>query len=908
MKLFNSFKKLISDSPKFSSFIPNHTDYWAHTPKQEGQLAETATQHFGRVNEYILKLVKAHSLDKVVDTLINEIIANQTEFTHADDLGNYIKALFIRSILFHDYGKVNPNFQHRKMSNPAFNWDNSIKIDSQHSKLSAFIFIHYHIKESLELTFFGSTERKFLWVLIFLFASPIIRHHSSYLDHKESTFDESLKKFLPNFLKYFKTEISADKLFEKKQYEQLFADFYNIYKYENYFPVFALLKLNFSLLTAADYYATNEYTNGFILNDIGLLDKTLKDKIFSNFQNNKDYNKELFERFDYFQQLSFDDLQSKSNKNLNLLRQKLMVEVIGNTRLHYKNNLFYLEAPTGAGKTNLSLAVITVLLKLNPEIDKVFYVFPFNTLINQTFSAIKDTLGLSNSEIIQLHSKSGFHEKDSENEKDALYGKEYMNFIDNLFINYPVTLFSHVRFFDILKGNNKESNYILHRLTNSIVIIDELQSYNPKHWDKIIFYLSHYAKYFNIKIVLMSATLPKLDELDRNMKGNIIGLVENKYKYFINQNFKGRVIFNFELLSWKDPSPNQEKTDYLISLKEFLYKKAEEQAISNENRVTVIIEFIKKKTAGEFLRLVELDDRFSDYQKLLVSGEILEPRRKHIIDIIKSKLDDKILLITTQVVEAGVDIDMDLGFKDKSLIDSDEQLAGRVNRNAAKHNCKVYIFNCDSEATIYRKDERYKISREQINQKDYQEILETKNFDKLYKLVNEKINHKNDNPYQIEALPEYLNHIKNLSFNKVNWEFQLIEDTNSSVFVPLSIPKNHFSEEDIKCFEAFGIEADMNDNIKGEEVWQKYEEIISSRRTEEFTFKQIELKKMAGLLSKFMFSVYKSLKDELFKTPYIDREISDKFGIIYLRYWFENNLYSYEKGFDYTKIDCDNFI
>ena len=67
------------------------------------------------------------------------------------------------------------------------------------------------------------------------------------------------------------------------------------------------------------------------------------------------------------------------------------------------------------------------------------------------------------------------------------------------------------------------------------------------------------------------------------------------------------------------------------------------------------------------------------------------------------------MLITTQVVEAGVDIDMDLGFKNISLIDSDEQLAGRVNRNACKVGCEVYLFRLDNASVLYGKDKRYQM-------------------------------------------------------------------------------------------------------------------------------------------------------------------------------------------------------
>lgn len=914
MKSFNSFEDLLDKFPKISFFIPNHKDYWAHTPKLKDRIVELLDEHIERVNRYALKLIHVHSIDTIVDGLISDIISNQPEFDHIEEIGNYIKLLFIKSIVFHDYGKINPNFQFAKMSNPLFKWNNTIAIDSQHSKLSAYLFIYYHITETLSKANLNSTERKFLWALIFLFSNPILKHHSSYLENQPKSFEQNILKSLKQFLIYFKIDTDINKLFEDKQYEQLFTSFYNSFKYENYFPLFVILKLNFSLLTASDYYATNAYSNEFEVNDFGLIDDDLKRKMnyhfweTEKFSDGKDnYNNDLFKNFNFYKNLSFDELNIKSSKNLNLLRQKLTAEVITNIQKAYNNRLFYLEAPTGAGKTNLSLAVAVELLKSNPQLNKIFYVFPFTTLITQTFSSIKNTLDLSNGEIIQLHSKSGFHEKDYTDERDAIYGNDKLNFIDNLFFNYPVTLLSHIRFFDILKSNSKEVNYILHRLSNSIIIIDELQSYNPKHWDKIIFYLSGYAKYLNLKVILMSATLPKLDNLDKKLQGNIISLIENKDDYFLNANFRGRVAFNFNLLQWKKPKSKEDKENYLLRLKDFLYEKAEKYAKQHNGKVYIIIEFIKKKTAGEFIQLVNEDEGFSSYTKFLISGEILEPRRKQIIDSIKKKEFNKVLLVSTQVVEAGVDIDMDIGFKDKSLVDSDEQLAGRVNRNAGKLNCVVYIFDYDSESIVYGKDERYKITKEQISETSYRDILETKNFDKFYSLVNEKINNRNENPYYLETLPEYLTHFKNFNFTKLDKAFQLIEEANTSVFVPLLIPVECFAEEDLNTMRYFNISPNIERKISGEDVWQKYA-AITSGKGEEYIQNQVELKKIGGLISKFMFSIYKNFKDELYKTTYIDREISDKFGIVYLRYWYENDFYSLEDGFDNSKLHSDYLI
>ena len=925
MKLYNSFEELVNAFPPISDFIENHKDYLAHTPKLNGQIAEKLIEHIEKVNQYTLKLSKVHSLDKVVDKLVFDVVAQQPEFINQNDLGNYIKGLFIRSIIFHDYGKINPNFQQKKMGNPLFQWDNTIKIDSQHSKLSAYIFIHYHLREVAEGSF-NETEQSFLWALVFLFSNSILKHHASYVEHDirfEKDIFDSLNRFLTHFKADFEDAWGYFQGVEKNENQEGILDYFaQYYPNDNYFPVFALLKLSFSLLTASDYYATFDYTSGnntqdLILKDtdFGLIDKNLKYKIIYNFskreffdeeKTKRNYNYDMFQSYETYKKMPFSALQEQNNQNLNHLRQKLTVEVIENLRQNHQNNLFYLEAPTGAGKTNLSLALAIELMQLDNSIDKIFYVFPFNTLISQTFNAVKETLGLSNNDIVQLNSKSGFHEKDNSEEKDALYGKDKLNFIDNLFINYPITLFSHIKFFDILKANSKETNYILHRLTNAVVIIDELQSYNPKHWDKVIFFLANYAKYFNLKIVLMSATLPKIDDLDETVKDTIIRLVKktNKKKYFTNPNFKGRVQFDFTLLGddWK----KLDRETHLEKLKNFLFEKAEARVIENEGKSNIIIEFIKKKSAGEFFRLIENDNRFKDYKLFLVSGEILEPRRKEIIDAIKAKIYSKVLLISTQVVEAGVDIDMDLGFKDKSLIDSDEQLAGRVNRNASKSNCKVYIFNLDREADIYGKDERYKKTRDEIDTKTYQDILETKNFDLLYRKVTQKIKQKNVNEYEAGNLMDYKNHFKDFKFYEIHKNFRLIEEANSTVFVPLLISAQHFSEEDIKTFHFFNIQTDDRSNINGEDVWSKYIELVefSQNRTRDYITNQTEMKKMAGIMSKFTFSVYEKQANRL--REFCHQDYEDKYGIFYLLRWCK--IYSYEGGLDINKLDCDIFL
>ena len=114
-----------------------------------------------------------------------------------------------------------------------------------------------------------------------------------------------------------------------------------------------------------------------------------------------------------------------------MLRQKIASEAIHNLRKNQGKNLFYLEAPTGGGKTNISIAFATELLKFDTSLSKIFYVFPFTTLVDQTFQSIKDTIDVKDDEIIQLHSKAGFSSK---NTQEGEYGSNYKNYIDYRFI------------------------------------------------------------------------------------------------------------------------------------------------------------------------------------------------------------------------------------------------------------------------------------------------------------------------------------------------------------------------------------------------------------------------------------------------------------------------------------------
>ena len=889
--------------------------YYAHLPKPEqtGRKPELLSEHSALTVAYAQSLANANGLNSIIEHLINDSIPSK--LSQRQLLAETMNKWFWRAIAFHDLGKINHLFQQNRMKNKADIVKVTHDFESQHSIISAYLYLALFFSELLTLDL-SDEEQIFLSNVVLYMSCPLKQHHSSFLDncqndvtwceHKNNTAifshkNEALKSYIhslniiisdeviDNFHEYYLGKANLD-------FGNLFYCFNDIDEPSCGFPLYSLVKLLYSLLTAADYLATAHYMNDWsqMPNDFGLITNDLRQKIITNAHTEKSYNKKTFDDLDAGIVFSPDDYRERSGKNLNTLREALAMEIVKNTRQNYDNRLFYIEAPTGSGKTNASMLALSELLANNPSIQKVFYVFPFTTLITQTYKSMKDTLGLSDGEIVEFHSKS--------TKNTGKYEDDYLNYLDTLFLNVPIVLLSHVTFFDVLKTNGKDNNYLLQRMAHSVVVIDEIQSYSPAIWDKIVYFIANYAEYFDMRFIIMSATLPKIGELidDKVLASKFVYLVNDKNKYFQNPNFCNRVTFDYSLLELEKPEKD-DLDDYLHNLCTFVSDKSEEYAninTDNPDSVLTVIEFIFKKTASRFCEIA-MNTNTCFEKILLLSGTILEPRRKQIINSLKSAeyRTKKVLLVTTQVVEAGVDIDMELGFKDISLIDSEEQLAGRINRNANKKTCKLYLFDCNTEKTLYGGDDRYIFAKE-ISTNDYQNILTNKDFDSLYQKVIKHIKTKNQSKFIVNMQDLYRD-VAHLDYQAVDKSFEIISQKNTSVFVPLPINANLIDESFVQIMEEFEIE--HTDTVSGLEIWEKYKEIILSQDND-FILNRIRLNKIKALMSLFTFSVFPNSKEESTLKTYGKEES----GYLFLESY--SDVYSLENGINTLKFQESYFL
>lgn len=898
----DTVETIIKATPKLSSILKDAENYLAHLDKKGRRAPELFEEHYDRVNTYFWKICRKNGLDTIIDNLIVECVRSFFPKSDFQKTCQYIKQLFAQTAVYHDFGKVNENFQAHpeKMNNPKFKMTKNHPLKHHHSQLGAYLYVVKHFQEVFSgLKFIAKEEQRHILMTILIFSYPIFKHHASALkipDGKGIRFEEeelsALKKYLDCYGFQINPDLAVRGMEPTHLQKNFFSWIYEANKIEFGFSFFALLRLNFSLLTAADYLATGQYSYDLVLEgekDWGILSEEQRNRIIWAAENEKDYNKEAYQLFRQGN-YQLQNPQAQSENNLNLLRKEMAVRALQQLEAHKDKRLFYLEAPTGGGKTNLSMLAIAEILRANPELNKVFYVFPFTTLITQTHKSIRETLKLEDDEIALLHSKVGFQTKQEiaegkaeEEKEDGMYGNKRRDFLQNLFALYPVLLVTHVRFFDILKSNGKEETYLMHRLANSIVVLDELQSYNPKHWDKMMYLLDQYGKYFNIRFILMSATLPRLDKISavRAVAPDMPraeDLLPNARQYFINPNFKGRVSFNFELMQDKSEMTEPELAQIVLDK-----SKARAAMEKSEGRVFTIVEFIFKKTATTFKDEVEKLEAFFDHIFVL-SGTILESRRREIIYFLKRNKKAKglkVLLITTQVVEAGVDIDMDLGFKNVSLIDSDEQLAGRVNRNVGKENCEVYLFRLNEPKVLYGNDFRYKITKD-LPTDFHQNVLESKDFVALYDRVFAEIDKKNESTVFENFKDNYLGYLKKLDFPQIHRKFQLIEQNTLSVFVPIELPVIVDNEEGKP--EAFFVQFELDflkkcqvfsegdSNVDGVEVWSLYRRIMENPE-DDFIAKKIERKAIQGILAKFTFSMFDTEKTRNSLTEFSNPEL-----------------------------------
>ncbi|AKA48841.1 CRISPR-associated protein Cas3 [uncultured archaeon] len=320
--------------------------------------------------------------------------------------------------------------------------------------------------------------------------------------------------------------------------------------------------------------------------------------------------------------------------------------------------VFSLTVPTGGGKTLSSLAFALNHAEIN-KMDRVIYVIPFTSIIEQNAGVFRRVLGDDN--VIEHH--SNISEEDT-TPKARLATENW---------DAPFVITTSVQFFESLFSHKSSKCRKLHNIVNSVVIFDEAQLLPIQLLGPIMATLKLLVEHYGVTILLSTATQPALVEHE-STNGLFPGFKG------ITEIMGGEVSEIFEKIRRVD-----------VSLPDDLHSKKTWEEISYELKLheQVLCIVSDRKSCRELYRLMP---EGTYHLSALMCGE----HRSRKIAEIKDRLreGERVRVISTQLIEAGVDVDFPVVYRAMSGLDSIAQAAGRCNREGLMNEAgKVVVFN-----------------------------------------------------------------------------------------------------------------------------------------------------------------------------------------------------------------------
>lgn len=799
------------------NLIPHDKLYSAHRIADDLELLE---DHAELCSNYFLYIIDELGLEPLLDKLISDLFGGKK-------LGES-KQIISYAIYYHDLGKINPKFQYVKVNGKN---DSGNTTHSFFSEWVLSAFIQRKFAESDNLTY--------------VIGNIIQNHHGRLGDFtiKDYLEDEEQREIIDYILNMVQVD---DQILSEDTKRDFFRNGFDWPK------LFLFIKLLYSLLVLSDSYSTMHYSNSFdAMYPLNSIDKNIREKMLISYSKIS-YN------------LNIDQVDSKDISvcdNINELRKEILIECNRNMKTLLNNNekIFMLAVPTGGGKTNISMKLALNILEYDERVKRLFYVFPFINIIEQNYDVIEktlfdDTLFPQKVALISDIYSRAYVNKFQNQDEDLISSIEKQMVVKNdNFLNNCVNVITGVNFFNAIIKNGSDNRYKIAYLCNSIVIIDEIQTLSDDNIRIFYDFIKETSRNLNIYYIIMSATLPDINDFIDGV--DIPHIIKHPDKYFTHSVFKrNEIIF-------------EKGIGDINGIKELLINEISENYQSGKVKILVTLNVVN--TSRKVYNELRSDNKFDEFHIYLLNSTISSLRRKKIIEEIKNKDNkERIIIVSTQSIEAGVDIDCDFGIRDYSILDSIEQISGRINRECDAKKALVsklfVIMYKDGEvsdsAKIYRNYERYKLLRRELSQTDVEEILMYKNFGKYYQALSNNVK-----TISCDSFDSIHREIRNLHYKTINDELHVIDNklNQLDIFVCENIPLENLSEYDKSKIESLIIDSDIikfekgqpiiaNGEIVTENVYKVWRDILKS--TNKFE-DQYTRRKITSLFNQFIISI-----------------------------------------------------
>ena len=430
---------------------------------------------------------------------------------------------------------------------------------------------------------------------------------------------------------------------------------------------------------------------------------------------------------------------------------------------------FYsLALPTGMGKTLTSFAWALKHAKEN-NLKRIIIVLPYINIIDQTAQILKGIFG--EEWVLEHHSSYNEGEKVTRDDKENYSPIEKRKELACENWDYPVIVTTTIQFFESLFSHKPSRCRKIHNIAESVVIFDEVQTL-PK------------------EVIL--PTLQMLKDIQKIMKTSFLFCTATQPAFEKRQGFDGiedirPLIGNSEELYRKT---KRVKYNLLNDLVPIDYKGILDAVIHEETAVLVI--FNTKKAALEFY---DLTKSYSNWEKMYhLSTAMCPSHRKNVIKNIRTDLEAKrkILVVSTQLIEAGVDFDFPVVFRAMAPLEAIIQAAGRCNREnkLGESGGKVFLFKIQDAGMPDKTYTACAGHAEEFIKSDIEQLHDHRIFEKYYAQVIQL--YVDPDKYKINDARGRLT--KQFNFQTVNDSYRIITNDTEGLFI------YHYNDESRRLF------------------------------------------------------------------------------------------------------------
>lgn len=372
-------------------------------------------------------------------------------------------------------------------------------------------------------------------------------------------------------------------------------------------------------------------------------------------------------------------------------------------------DIYMLDMPTGSGKTLCSIKAALQLAIKNDK-KRIVYVMPYTSIIEQTAKEFEEIFG-SSLPVLQHHSNYDFDDPEKAAYESGITSEKLKKTCENY--EAPLIITTNVQFFESLYHNKSSRLRKLHNLANSVLVFDEIHALPVEYIQPCLRGIGYITKYLHSTAILMSATMPDYTRFAEKYipKCSIEYAVKDKSLFGIFDKCKYQYIGQNDLGS------------------------IAEKALGQENALVIV----NNKATAKALYNICKDS--ADHEVYHLSTYMTPIDRSDTINRIRASLDNgtKTVVISTSLIEAGVDLDFKSVFREIAGLDSIVQSGGRCNREGRMSFGNVFVFELESiDKGIATKANITRKLFEEFENLSFQEAVQDY-YNRIFAVDNDKI-------------------------------------------------------------------------------------------------------------------------------------------------------------------------